>query len=167
MSQYGKVLGIYDPEMENMYNTFTNYFNNPELTKTKDENGLSMYMGKLYCLLSNECRYIVVLCASDLNAIGAKVKLQDIEWMSLQTRTLPKKNDLYPVSYTAPRDTPFLTTIINRVNVTDEASTYHCNSYPVVVTMLHTKKNTKDDYKATGTISAALETFQTIITLQK
>ena len=61
MSQYGEILDtFYDSGKENMYKAFTKYFNNPNMIKIKDVNGYSMYMTKTYCLLSNECRYIIV-----------------------------------------------------------------------------------------------------------
>ena len=49
-------------------------------------------------------------------------------------------------------------------NISKETSTYGCDDLPIVITLLHTEKNTPTTYQNTGNIVNALETFQTIIT---
>ena len=56
--------------------------------------------------------------------------------------------------------------LIEKVSVNEKVSTYHCKELPLVITLLHTKKNTADAYHMTGRIVKALETFQTIITFK-
>ena len=38
---------------------FIEYFNDPQMKKVKNENNLSMYVTKTYCLTSTTCRYII------------------------------------------------------------------------------------------------------------
>jgi hypothetical protein len=46
-----------------------------------------------------------------------------------------------------------------------ESSTYKCDAFPLIITLLN--KKTESDYQPRGTIIAALETYSTIITLQQ
>ena len=50
MAEYGKFLGIYDPNKENVYKIICEYFDYPQMVKVKnDENTFSLYdKNKLY-----------------------------------------------------------------------------------------------------------------------
>jgi hypothetical protein len=163
ISQYGEILESGDQSKENLYNEFDNYFNHPVMVKIKDVNNYSMYMCKTYCLLSNECRYIVVFVPQDNMPEKSKENLATMRWVSLQTRTLSDHHELPPHSY-QPKRHPGLNYAIDRVNVSEDCSTYKCDHLPLTVTLLH-GKNKPDDYQKKGTIIAALETYQTILTL--
>ena len=54
------------------YKTIVDIYNNPELTKTKEENGNSTYMTSTVCMLINECRYLIAIVKNDTNLIGTK-----------------------------------------------------------------------------------------------
>ena len=56
-------------------------------------------MAKLYCLLSNECRYIVVFVEKDANPPGTQKQLDNMFWVSFQTRTMPDNHDIPPHYY--------------------------------------------------------------------
>ena len=75
IERYGEILDTIDPNEENMYKTFDEYFNHPNMVKIKDVNGYSMYMSKTYCLLSNECRYIIVFVHQDNLPVNTKEEL--------------------------------------------------------------------------------------------
>lgn len=144
-----------------IYDDFCNYFNNPIMIKSSNVNGYSKYMCKTYCLLSKECRYIVVFVSQDNNNKGDKVELQNLRWVSLQTRTLPNYPEYHSHSYQPKQKGP-LNTIIKRINQTDESSEYSCDKYPISITLLN---NNESNYKDNGNIIAALETYNTIICL--
>ena len=160
--QYGELLNAYEPSKEKMYQAFDDYFNHPTMVKIKDVNGHSMYMSKTYCLLSNECRYIIAFVRQDSMPVRTKESLKILQWVSLQTRTLPDQHSLPPHGYQPKRDGPLHVPIV-RTSVTSEASTYSCNDLPVTVTLLHSKKGSVQ-YQDRGNIIAALETYNTIIT---
>lgn len=162
VQQYGELLNDFEPGKEKMYQAFDDYFNHPTMVKIKNVHGHSMYMSKTYCLLGNECRYIVAFVQQDMIPIRAKESLATLKWVSLQTRTLPDNHNLPPHGYQPKRIGP-LNVLITRTNVTDEASTYSCQDFPVTITLLHTKKCSKE-YQDRGNIIAALETYQTIVT---
>jgi hypothetical protein len=163
IQQYGELLNAFEPGKEKMYQIFDDYFNHPTMVKIKDVQNYSMYMSKTYCLLSNECRYIVAFVQQDIMPIRTKESLSTLKWVSLQTRTLPDHHNLPSHGYQPKRDGP-LNVLITRTNVTDEASTYSCQDFPVTVTLLHTKKGS-NEYQDRGNIIAALETYNTIICL--
>jgi hypothetical protein len=146
-----------------MYEVFSKYLNDPVMTKIKNVEGYSVYMTKTYCLLSNQCRYIVVIIPVDGEDTGNKERLSRLRWISLQTRTLEDKHDLESHYYTPVAEGP-LTSIIYKVKSNDVSSTYNCDDFPIVVTLLSVEKQS-NEYQNRGTIIAALETWQTIITL--
>lgn len=162
--QYGEILESVDLKLDQMYDDFDDYFNHPVMVKIKDVNGYSMYMSKTYCLLSNECRYILVFIPQDNMPIRNKENLSTLRWVSLQTRTMTDHHDLPPHGY-QPRRHPGLNFLIERDTVSTDCSTYNCKDLPITVTLLH-GKNSAEDYQKKGNVIAALETFQTIITIK-
>ena len=163
MAQYGELLDVIDPDKEKMYKAFDDYFKHPVMCKIKDINNYSMYMTKTACLLSNEFRYIICFIPEDSLIIGTKEKLSNLKWISFQTRTLSEKHDLSSHSYQPIKEGP-LNAIITRTSMCAESSTYKCDAFPLIITLLN--KKTESDYQPRGTIIAALETYSTIITLQ-
>jgi hypothetical protein len=165
MSEYGQILDAYEPDKEKMYKDFDDYFNHPIMVKIKDVNNHSMYMCKMYCLLSNQCRYIVVFLEQDKHVINSKHMLKSLRWKSLQTRTLSDQHKLPAHGYQPKREGP-LNSIITRTSVNKEASVYSCNEYPITITLLLDENdNNREEYKDRGNIIAALETYSTVITI--
>ena len=159
---YGEVLYDFDPEKEYIYKLFDDYFNHPIMTKIKNINNCSMYMSKTYCLLTNECRYIVVFVYQDIMDNFRKEKLINLKWISLQTRTLSDQHSLPTHSYEVSNTNPLKKVLIKRIKVDKEASTYNCEKFPLTLSLLHTK-NGFEEYSEHGNIVAALETYNTII----
>uniref|UniRef100_A0A6C0CZ18 Uncharacterized protein n=1 Tax=viral metagenome TaxID=1070528 RepID=A0A6C0CZ18_9ZZZZ len=167
MAKYGELLHTYDPEKDNMYKLFCNYLNNPTMTKIKDVESFSMYMTKTYCMLNNQCRYIIAFVEYDNLAIQSKHQLVDLRWVSLQTRTLDDMHNLPAHSY-IPKRGGELAIEINRISKNANNSTYVCPNLPITITLLHTKKNLNGmEYQDKGSVIAAIETYQTIITMNK
>jgi len=163
MEDYGQLLDDFDPKKEAMYNAFHEYFNRPIMTKIKDVNGYSMYMSKTYCLLTNECRYIIVFIKQDSMPIFSKESLLNLRWDSLQTRTLIDQHKLPAHGY-QPKSIGPLSAHIDRKEIKPECSIYSCDIFPISVTLLHGKGGASE-YQQKGTIIAALETYNTIIVL--
>ena len=164
MEQYGEILdGGYEPEKDYIYNLFTKYFNNPTMRKIRNQGNFSLYAVKIYGLLNKESRYLIVVTNIDGNSIGTAEELRTIKWVSLQTRCLTEKLNVDVHGYTAIAEGP-LTAIINRVDVSKSASTYSCIDLPIVITLLHTEKKDSNTYQQKGTVIAAIETYETIIT---
>ena len=158
---YGELVDEdYDPEHDYIYSMMVKYFNNPSMTKIKNQNQFSMYACKVYGLLSKEHRYIIVFTYLNAEPVGHVVGLRDIRWINLQTRTLTDNLRCTTHSYIPTNDSP-LNVGITRTETTPQSSTYLCKSFPKVsVTLLNSSKR---NYQNEGTIVAALETYETII----
>lgn len=152
----------YDPKKNEVFEAFVDYFNNPLMVKIKNVSNFSMYCVKIYAMLGNAYRYLIVLTERDFEEVGFKKNLNDIEWVSLQTRTLQEKHMVHTHSYPTNLKTP-LNDKINVKSRTEDSSTYKAEKLPLVITLLNTRKNNKHQYSPSGTIVSALETFQTII----
>jgi hypothetical protein len=164
LERYGELLDTIDPNEESMYQAFDDYFNHPTMVKIKNVNGYSMYMSKTYCLLSNECRYIIAFVHQDILPINTKQELSILKWVSLQTRTLSDNHNLPSHCYQPKRDSP-LKALITRTEISKESSVYSCDEFPITITLLHTQKSNKE-YQDKGNLIAALETYNTIICLK-
>jgi hypothetical protein len=163
MANYGEILDDFNPVNEHLYSLFVAYFANPTLTKIKNQAQFSMYAVKFFCLLSKECRYLILFTSINSYTIGSVDEMKNIKWVSLQTRTLFEQFDCLTHSYSPSSSSP-LNVLIERNKITDEASFYSCPTFPITITLLHTKQKDKLSYQNSGTIIAALETFETIIT---
>lgn len=162
--QYGQVINPeYDPSKNPVYEAFHAYFNNPVLTKIKNVNNYTVYMAKIHSMLGNAFRYLILFVQRDYEIKGVKKRMNELDWVSLQTRTLEDQHDLESHSYTV-RKTPALSKIIRVKDRNEQQSIYTADDYPITITLLHTRKNNSYQYQPTGTIVSALETFQTIIT---
>jgi len=170
MSHYGQLFAdedeIRDEERDHsyIYKYFDDYFNHPDMVKIKNINSHSMYMCKTYCLLSNECRYIIVFVAVDDNKINVSLPLIELKWISIQTRTLSTKYDIPSHGYQPKRGGP-LQVPINRVKFDNDTSYYSCTSLPIVITLLHNDKG-EHEYQASGNVISAIETYNTIIVFE-
>ena len=165
----GEFIDFENFDKEEIYNYIIEYYNNPILTKIKNDNLYSMYSCKLYCLLNNQCRYIVLFVPINKDISGSTKSLDNLKWISFQTRTLPNdiykkyiNNDITVHSYEAVNDGPLLA-VIKRIKQDKEYSKYNCETLPIEIILLHTEKNTAETYQNSGTVIAALETFQTIL----
>ena len=162
MAQYGEIILDYNSETESVYTYFVEYFQNPTMTKIKNTMDLSMYLTKIECLLTNEFRYIIVLVDEDNLPIGAQKLLSNLQWKSIQTRTLSENHAVPIHKYNPTNNTP-LNRTITRTHIVEESSTYVCQDLSLTITLLH--KKDKNDYRSEGKVINALETYQTIITI--
>jgi hypothetical protein len=163
MAHYGHMLEPYEPDKQFLYTSFQEYFENPLMTKIKNVDNFSMYMTKTYCLLSNECRYIIALVPLEPNSLGFKNNLSNLKWVSLQTRTLSQNHNIESHSYSARRGTK-IDSEITRISDDEKCSTYKCEKFPITITLLHVKGGIHE-YQEKGSVITAIETYNTIITL--
>jgi hypothetical protein len=167
MTHYGELLDKnFDPTREFLYQSFTRYFDNPTMTKIKDVDEYSLYMCKIYTLLGIEYRYIVVFVHKDQKATGEKEKLDQLCWVSLQTRTLNDEHDEHdfaPHSY-IPTRLPILNKKITLTFHDKGQYLYKVDDLPLRVTLLPQGKMSFGlEYNPTGSLITALETYNTIV----
>ena len=163
MAEYGQIINpTYDPKRNHIYESFVKYYNNPILTKIKNVHTYSMYICKIYSLLGNAFRYLILFMAKDSHPIGFEKDMSTCEWDILQTRTLEEQHELKSHRYKVINSPP-LNQKINVIDRTTKLTTYKAEKFPLKISLLHTRKNHTYQYHPTGTILSALETFQTII----
>jgi hypothetical protein len=165
MSQYGFIL---DSDLLNekskIYEVFTSYFGNPELTKIENKNNYSLYAAKVDLMIKDN-RYLIVVANKDNYPIGKIFKLKDIKWNNLQTRTSNKDYICNKFSYLPSREAPNNSRLYLESRK-DNMSLYTSKDYKFGVCMLHTNNDTKFEYPNVGMIYGALETYQTIIQIE-
>ena len=163
--QYGVPLSDYDPLKEYVYKSFVEYFNNPIMSKIKDDHNsnLSVYACKTVCMLINKCRYIIATVQKDSYQIGTRFNLDEIEWVNFQTRVLEGKYNVPSHSFQSTSKFP-MNSQITEYSKDENITSYNCEHFKIKVHLLHTKDNNLWEYTRLGNLSSALETYQTIIT---
>tara|TARA_B100000686_G_scaffold354994_1_gene468812 strand:+ start:5517 stop:6047 length:531 start_codon:yes stop_codon:yes gene_type:complete len=174
MEKYGKIIEpmstnppkikkpVYLSKKSRIYQLLIDYFKNPVFTKIKNTHYNSIYMAKIRSLLLTEGRYLVVLVPINNNPLGSKKPLRNLKWESFQTRTLEGRYNILTHEYESKSDDKF-NIPINITKRDKEISTYKCDELNITVSLLHKKENNLYEYPDRGTILAALETYQTII----
>jgi len=137
------------------------YFANPTMFKIKDVEGRSIYMTKLYCLLSRECRYIITIVKGDHHPNMYRAPLASQEWECLQTRTLSDNHQITVHNYNNRVQGEWKAPIVKTGNG-DDSCEYDCEELGLHVTLL-LNGDIPEKYQPRGTLHNALETFQTII----
>jgi hypothetical protein len=163
--KYGVPLTDFDPRKEYVYDSFVEYYNDPVMSKIKDdnENNLSVYACKTVCMLINKCRYLLTTVPKDSYSIGKKFNLRDIEWVSFQTRVLEGKYNVPSHHFQTTTKFPMNSKIIE-YSKDENITNYNCEHFRVKVHLLHTRENNIWEYTRIGKLCSALETYQTIIT---
>lgn len=163
--EYSEPVGKYNPALQEVYDEFTEFFQNPTMIKTKEVEGHSVYMTKTHCLLSRECRFLVALVKSDGMSLGTPEELKNLPWVSFQTRTLKDAHKELQPHIFYPKAKGKMLSILTRTNSDTESSTYSCEELPIIVTMLHKKKEV-DEYSPSGSLASALQTYYTVISFE-
>ena len=162
MQSYGFKLDDFNLSDENVYNLISNYYENPTMTKFKNVDNLSMYIVILNFNFLKEQRYLIVLVDLDRFELGQKFLLNKLKWRSFQSRVLEERFPNVGVhSYKVKNDSPY-NSEIKMISSSPKITTYVCPKFGFKISLLHVK-NVKHEYPSSGTISSALETFQTIV----
>ena len=164
MSQFGHSFDeTYEPINNEKYNILVNIYNNPVLTKTKQDGINSTYMGTTMCMLINECRYLVAVVPNDLNDIGTQKNLSELYWSNFQTRTLKGKFNCNVCGGNINKDAK--TVKLELLKRTNDYTQYESVDKIFKVSLLHTRKDNLYEYPNEGDLISALEMYQTIISI--
>ena len=162
---YGQVID--DSVVDNLseiHNYMVQYFDNPILTKNEEKGISSIYYAKVNTGLMLDNKYLVVIMNRDPSPIGTKKKLSEMNWISLQTRIIRDNFNCDKFSYRPKKDKPF-TDIIRMKEKNDKMVIYHHTSFKNLnITLLYVDK-TQVQYPPQGTLTAALETYKTVLTI--
>jgi len=164
MAQYGYIIDSdLQSDKRGLYSMFSQYFGNPTLTKVRDERRYSTYAVKLNVYL-RENRYLMLITTKDENQIGAMFPFDDIKWEALQTRSTDTEFNCGTFTYIPSNKAPYTSRIL-LTERQDTRTTYSNKDYPLSVCLLHTGKS-KYEYPNLGTLTSALESYQTIIKIE-
>ena len=169
MAEYGELLSGGPEDVvpsthkthDEIYGMFCRYFSDPLMYKIKNVHDRSVYMCKLYCLLSRECRYIITIVDVDPFQPLRAIPLKEQRWHCLQTRTLADNHALPQHGYNN-RAVGEWSAPIRRIEVTEDACRYVCEDLGLTVELL-LNGEIPEKYQPHGTLNSALETFQTVV----
>lgn len=161
MIQEKKMEILSDPFKEYTFQLFTNYYDNMNMNKIRDDEKFSIYMARLQCLLLNEERFLIAVVPRDQYPPSYQKRLEELRWVSLQIRNLEEFHDIRPQSYQMKR-TPEFHRRIKVLSRNNDVTTYKVENLPIHVSLLHTR-NDEYEYPDEGSLISALETFRTII----
>jgi hypothetical protein len=153
------------PGFKQLHDALCDFFEHPVMTKRGNVSGFSKYATQIYCLLSNQYRYIIVFVKEDVFPIEYVQPLSNLKWDSFQTRTLTENFDLPRHNYIPKRKKGFiLDSQIKRTKFENGNSEYSCERLPeFTISLIHTSSDI-NDYQSDGTLVRAIETYQTLIT---
>lgn len=153
-----------DPGKETLYQLIVEYYGDPDLIKIRNDQEFSLYGIQMPCLLLNERRYLILLCPLDVVSLGKKIRMSDLRWVSLQSRSLTdEKLRTLPVleNFVIKRDPKFEVPLRVKTR-SHRVTSYTAVAYPIEVSLLH-QRNMEFEYPDEGTLVGALETYQTIL----
>lgn len=138
------------------------YFNNPIMTKLEDKDDKSYYYTKIYAQLLNSYRYLIVITEKDNEPINKRKYLKNINWISLQTRTLKTNYDVPTINYNGSLLDEYFIRVLNRNKM---YTTYTSKDFTnIQIHVLITSSNIFE-YPEEATISNALEKYQTLLNI--
>lgn len=152
--------------MSEVYNNFSKYFDNAKLTKLKDVNNYSMYLGKVRTMLRNENRYLVAFVNKDKSPLGIKKNLEELVWFSLSTRSLKEEHpNIDYIAYELKND-QFSHQKVYKSSYTKLSTTYSPvnKNAGFKVTILHQDDETTEEFVKSGILFSCIESYNTIIT---
>lgn len=159
MSKYGQLINDVEEDIL-LYKCFTEYFNNPVMTKIDSKEGKSIYSVRIKGN-NIDNKFIIVFINEDNLNIGKIKKLSELYWDSLQTRTLNTTYNVANHTYEVRKYKDLLHSI-HKTDTHEKSCTYICEGLPLKVVLLN-YKNQYHTYKEKGTLLSAIETYNTII----
>jgi hypothetical protein len=145
-----------------LHNLISTYFNNPIMTKIKDENNQSFYYVKIQSQLLNSYRYIITIIPQDSYPIYKRTYLQNINWISLQTRSLKTNYNIPSITYHNDNLDNYNIRVFDR---TSNYTTYTSKDFTNIQIHVLITSNNIYEYPEHATISNALEKYQTLINI--
>jgi hypothetical protein len=158
-----------DHERRKVYNAILEYFPGFELIKSGNYNGYGVYKAIVQCLLCTGVRYIVAIVKNDPYSVGTVRPLSLLKWESFQTRFAEDDKDFQQFNYgTFAYEKPKETILDDKISIASRGKSsyvYNCNNLPLNIEILKSKEH--EDLSDYGTVSSALELFQTVLTFTR
>lgn len=146
------------------------YFKNPVMVKVNEIKGVGIYKCVVDSMLvASQKKYLVALVKNDNFPIFEKRRLNDINWISFQSRQLGKNDDASELKSlpicelpTSKTKSMFLKESITKVSQNETQIQYVCDTIPINIILL-TQDNKNPTYQDKSTIERAIMYFNTVI----
>jgi len=163
MEKYGTIFdSTFNLQKNRVRNLICAYFDNPRLVKFKNSDSTSIYLSSITSQLLKNKQFIVATGPLDKSPISTVKYLNDIQWVSFQTRMLDRNKSNISFSYEPKKSVEYSVPIVIKKR-SEKISEYSCVEYGIMVSLLHDNQNIYE-YPDAGTLNQALETFKTIVT---
>ena len=149
MSQYGEIIDSYTPDFSLFYDAISIFYENPKMVLLKKDNGYSMYVCKLKCLLEVKRYLFAIVPETENNKINEIAELKDLNWEALHIKQLDEliKLDI-PDHLFTPKRIIYLDKKIERIELTEENSFYKCDFHKnLKIKLIHKKEGTINQYQ--------------------
>jgi hypothetical protein len=165
-----------DPWKAKAHNSFrvlvNEYFESPTLVKLRETPTTDVWYCNIRTLLKQQTRLILAVSPRTFTPIGTFKPLEQIQWSSIQTRTLPEYMKDVPFHEYTPKLNTRLKIPISVDMRKNEYTSYSpvdkMNNVNFSVHLLHSSEDGDGgvyQYQDTGNVITAIETYKTIINL--
>jgi len=154
------------------------YYNNPVMTKVKENGMLSIYKVKVSSyLVASAPRYLVAIVLNDPFPLFNRRKLSDIPWLSFQARQLDKDDKDEDLNIAGEVDLPYenhdssIISVYDKIHKVkreeeDDYLEYKSFTFPIKVLVVCNKKRCFN-YKDQAQLEQALRYFNTVIMINQ
>jgi hypothetical protein len=152
-----------------IYQAVSNIYKNFLMTKTTQYQTYGVYKALVESNIHTDMRYLVAIVENDNKPLGTEIPLYELNWVSFQTRSTKnakefKQFNMSPYSYVLPNKS-ILHDRITKILETKEKTVYSTDNLPITIEVIHMNEN--DTFTDKGTVIAALELYQTIMTFNE
>lgn len=139
------------------------------MTKTSQHGDYGIYKALIETLTAGDSKYITAFVANDKVKVGSEKMLSSLQWTCFQTRTTNNVAkefegfEAYPQRYVVTVET----NVTDPIHLVDEKRNYFVykpENLPLNIQIL--KMNENDHFAERGTVTSALDLFQTVLTIE-
>ena len=172
----GRLSQEFDPWRERARSSFrvlvNEYFESPTLVKLRETPTTDIWYCNIRTLLKQQTRLLLAITPRSSIPIGTLNPLEQLQWSSIQTRTLPEYMKDVPFhEYTPKHNTRLKIPISVDARKSEYTSYSPVDKMSTVNFVVHLLHSSEDDeggiyqYQDTGNVITAIETYKTIINL--
>jgi len=149
-------------KINDMYSNFI-------MTKVGQYENYGIYKALVDSYTAGPSKYIVAIVPNDVTPIGGQKPLSVLRWESFQTRTTTNLSrefngvEVHPQAYRITQEN----NISDNINLMDERRTHYiyvAENLPLKIEILKMKQD--DVFSSKGTVTSALELYQTVVTIE-
>ena len=175
MLAHSRFIDNYSPFIPDVYENITAYFDNPIMYRLPDDAANfatdSIYVVRVSYPLNLENKIVMAVVPRDHYSVGTSRPMRDLQWKSISTFYTNKYSSVPAYQYVPKRDA-FSGQKISLANKYPNFSEYllsNTSFYPIKIILYHKEpipfNSDRQEYADTGTIASAIETYNTMLSL--